>query len=143
MVYMIWRHDSWDFFTLAIFGLVLVTTVLSLIRRERIEIYSERMVWRRTYFAITRSTESPVDEVLGAEWREGDDRGESKGPTYLEFFLPGNSVKAGFGLTFEDFRSHARRHPHDVPPTDQSLGNILRSLKRLHLTEPEITETHS
>ena len=101
-----WRKVSVDgIFNIAIFGAISVTALLALIRRERIEIYSERMVWRKTYFGITRSKESPLDDVLGAEWKEGDEgaRGENKGPSYIEFFLPSSSVKAGFGLSFDEF----------------------------------------
>jgi hypothetical protein len=106
IVYMGWQNrHSLDYFSIVIFGFIVVTSLLAFVRRERIEIYSERMAWRKTYFAITRSKEAPLDEVLGAEWREGNEggRGKNRAPDYLEFFLSTGSVKAGFGLTFDEF----------------------------------------
>lgn len=77
---------------------------MAFIRRERIEIYSDQMVWRKTYFGITRSNAAPLDDILGAEWNEGEQRGrQGKGPDYVEFYLPDRSVKACFGFTFDDF----------------------------------------
>jgi hypothetical protein len=77
---------------------------MSFIRRERVEIYSEQMVWRKTYFGITRSKAAPLADVLGAEWSEGEERHRrGKGPDYVEFFLPSGSVKACYGFTFDDF----------------------------------------
>jgi hypothetical protein len=81
-----------------------LAALASFIRRERIEIYSEQMVWRKTYFGITRSNAAPLADVLGAEWNEGEQRGRhGKGPDYVEFYLPNGSVKACFGFTFDDF----------------------------------------
>jgi hypothetical protein len=77
--------------------------LLSLIRRERIEIYSDQMVWRNTYFGITRSTSAPLADILGAEWSEGEPTRGGKRPDYVEFFLPTGSVKSCYGLTFEEF----------------------------------------
>ncbi len=95
---------SENFFNVAVFTIGALVGLLGLIRRERIEIYSERMIWRKTYFGITRSKEAPLADVLGAEWAEGEQRGRSgKGPDYVEFFLPDGSVKACFGITFEEF----------------------------------------
>ena len=78
--------------------------LLSFIRRERIEIYPDRMIWRATYFGFTRSKSAPLSDVLGAQWYEGDQEGRrGENPDYVEFYLPKGSVKACFGFTFEDF----------------------------------------
>lgn len=100
-----WRNlRSNDVFDVVIFAVVSFAVVLSLIRRERIEIYSEQMVWSKTYFGITRSNAAPLADVLGAEWNEGEQRGRGgKGPDYVEFYLSNGSVKACYGFTFDDF----------------------------------------
>jgi len=98
------KTRSYDPFDIVVFALISFFALLSFIRRERIEIYPDRMVWRKTYFGLTRSKSAPLSDVLGAEWNEGSDQGERrKGPDYLEFFLPGGSVKACYGFTFDDF----------------------------------------
>ena len=99
-----WRIHSSDVFDIAIFAFVSVAILLSLIRRERIEIYPDRMVWSKTYFGITRSKAAPLSDVLGAEWNEGDQEGrQSKAPDHVEFYLSTGSVKACYGFTFEEF----------------------------------------
>jgi hypothetical protein len=100
-----WSEVSSDnLFELVIFVTVSFGICMALIRRERIEIYSEQMVWRKTYFGITRSDAAPLDDVLGAEWNEGEQRGrQGKRPDYVEFYLPDRSVKACFGFSFDDF----------------------------------------
>ncbi len=100
-----WRNLGSDHIT---YTIVLSTgtfaAVLSLIRRERIEVYPDRMVWRKTYFGISREGSAPLGEVLGADWNEGTEKGEeNKGPAYVEFFLTTGSVKACFGFKFDDF----------------------------------------
>lgn len=93
-----------NIFNVALFTVAAFAGMLSLIRRERIEVYSEQMIWRKTYFGITRSRSAPLADVLGAEWTEGEQRGRhGKGPDYVEFFLPDRSVKACFGLSFDEF----------------------------------------
>ncbi len=93
-----------NIFNVALFTVTAFAGLLVLIRRERIEIYSEQMVWRKTYFGITRSRSAPLDDVLGAEWCEGQQQGRhGKGPDYVEFFLTNGSIKACFGLSFDDF----------------------------------------
>ena len=101
-----WRHVRVQDHRLDIIVVAVATFAffLSLIRRERIEIYPDRMVWRRTYFGITNSTEAPLEDVIGAEWSEGNERGEGdKEPDHVVFYLPGGSVKSCRGFTFEDF----------------------------------------
>lgn len=91
-------------FDLFAFGLVSFGLLLSFIRRERIEIYPDEIVWRKTYFGFTRSNSAALADVHGAEWCEGEQRGrQGKGPDYVEFYLLTGSVKACFGFTFEDF----------------------------------------
>ncbi len=100
-----WRNvRSANVTDVVIFGGVSFVVLLSLIRRERIEIYPDQMVWRKTYFGITQSRNAPLAEVLGAEWSEGErhHRG-GKAPDHVEFYLATGSVKACFGFTFEDF----------------------------------------
>lgn len=104
-VYVGWRrvleHDLLDLILL-----LLITSgiLLSFIRRERLEIYPDQMVWRRTYFGFSRSETARIEDVLGAEWSEGEQRGRhGKGPDYVEFYLTNGSVKACFGFTFDDF----------------------------------------
>lgn len=100
-----WRKiGSHDPFNLTMFALISFSVILSFIRRERIEIYPDQMIWRKTYFGFTRSKASPLSDVLAAEWNEGDQEGRrSKGPDYVEFYLPNGSVKACYGFTFDDF----------------------------------------
>ncbi len=87
-----------------LYTLVSLGALLSLIRRERVEIYSEQMIWRKTYFGFTRSNAVPLTEVMGAEWNEGGERRGGKAPDYVKFYLAdGRSIKACFGFTFEDF----------------------------------------
>jgi hypothetical protein len=100
-----WRgarsYDPLDLFGLA---LISFSVLLSFIRRERIEIYPDQMVWRKTYFGLTHSKTAPLSDVLGAEWNEGEQQGRrGKGPDYVEFYLPNGSVKACYGFTFDDF----------------------------------------
>jgi hypothetical protein len=85
-------------------ALISLSVLLSFIRRERIEIYPDRMVWRATYFGFTHTETAPLSDVLGAEWYEGEreDR-RDYGQDYVEFFLPDGSVKACYGLTFDEF----------------------------------------
>ena len=64
-----------------------VAVLLSLIRRERIEIYPDRMVWNKTYFGITRSNAAPLADVLGADWSEGEQKGRSKTPDHVELVV--------------------------------------------------------
>lgn len=95
---------SADVFEIVIFFAVSAALLLALIRRERIDIYPDRMVWSKTYFGITRSKVAPLADVLGAEWNEGEQRGrQGKGPDYVEFYLSTGSVKACYGFTFDDF----------------------------------------
>jgi hypothetical protein len=97
----IWSDDPFDIIVLA---LISFFALLSFIRRERIEIYPDQMVWRKTYFGLTRSRSAPLSDVLGAEWNEGSEQAERReGPDYVAFFLPNGSVKACYGFTFDDF----------------------------------------
>jgi hypothetical protein len=89
-------------FDIIIFGLVSFGILLSFIRRERIEIYPDQMIWSKTYFAVNRSKAAPLSDILAVEWSEGDQRGEGKGPDYVEFYLSTGSVKACFGFGFDD-----------------------------------------
>ena len=83
---------------------ILVGAVLYLIRRERIEVYPDQIVWNWTYFGITRKKSAPSVDVLGVEWNEGERQGRrGKGPDYVEFYLPDSSVKTCFGFTFDEF----------------------------------------
>src|SRR5439155_7735951 len=88
MIFVGWRAlRSADVFDVVIFVFVSVAVLLSLIRRERIEIYPDRMVWSKTYFGFTRSNVAPLADILGADWSEGDERGrQGKGPDYVEFY---------------------------------------------------------
>lgn len=101
------RINHFDyFFDLAFYGLITLGILLSFIRRERIEIYPDQMIWSKTYFGFTQSTSAPVADVLTIEWNEGEQRGhwrQSKGPDYVEFYLSSGSVKACFGFTFDEF----------------------------------------
>lgn len=93
-----------DILGLVIFAAATVVAVLSLLRRERIEFYADRVVWRRTYLGVSGSRQAPLAEVVAAQWSEGDDRGRrGKGPDYVEFFLSTGSVQACFGLSFEEW----------------------------------------
>ena len=105
VIFVGWRtFRSADVFDFVIFGCVSVAVLLSLIRRERIEIYPDHMVWSKTYFGFTRSNVAALADILGAEWSEGEQRGrQGKGPDYVEFYLPTGSVKACYGFTFDDF----------------------------------------
>lgn len=85
------------------FALLSVAALLSLIRRERVEIYPDQMVWRKTYFGFTRSRSAPLADVLGAEWNEGQQQRDGKAPDYVEFYLPAGTVKACYGFTFDEF----------------------------------------
>ena len=77
--------------------------LLALIRRERIEIYPDRMVWSKTYFGVTRSKTAPLADVLGAEWNEGEQQRRFKTPDHVEFYLSTGSVKACYRFTFDEF----------------------------------------
>ena len=81
------------------FGLI---WFLSLFRRERIEIYPDEMVWKKTTFGITTLKRTPLEDVRAAQWNESDERSE-RGPSYIAFYVPGGIVRAGFTLTFEEF----------------------------------------
>lgn len=95
---------SENFFNVFLFTVAASAGLLGLIRRERIEIYSDQMIWRKTYFGITGSKSAPLADVLGAEWSEGKQRGRhGKGQDYVEFLLPNGSVRACFGITFDEF----------------------------------------
>lgn len=97
----IWDYDPLD---LILFALISFSVVLSFIRRERIEIYPDQMIWRKTYFGFTHSKAAPLSDVLAAEWNEGEQEGRrGKRPDYVEFYLPNGSVKACYGFTFDDF----------------------------------------
>lgn len=90
-----------DFVFLAVAS---IGVLLALIRRERVEVYPDRMIWSKTYFGFTRSKSAPLSEVLAVEWSEGQQHGnKGKGPDYVEFYLTNGSVKACFGFTFEEF----------------------------------------
>src|SRR5260370_26224749 len=90
-----WRETrSYDLFDFVLLSLISFSILLSFIRRERIEIYPDQMVWRKTYFGFTHSKAAPLSDVLGAEWNEGEQAGRrGKGPDYVEFYLPNGSVK--------------------------------------------------
>ena len=101
VLYAGWHYDIG---ALVVYALTSLGMVLSFVRRERIEIYPDQMVWRKTYFGLTRSKSALLGDVLAAEWCEGEERGrEHKGPDYIEFYLTTDSVKACFGFTFEEF----------------------------------------
>jgi hypothetical protein len=105
-IYVTYLRKAWSdlVFDFAILALVSFGILLSFIRRERIEIYPDHIVWNNTYFGFTRSKSAPLADILAIEWNEGDERGrQGKGPDYVEFYLPTGSVKACFGFTFEDF----------------------------------------
>src|SRR5690348_6392462 len=97
------RIRSADVFDIVIVASVSMAILLSLIRRERIEIYPDRVVWSKTYFGITRAKVSPLADVLGAEWNEGEQQGRQSTPSHVEFYLPTASVKACYGFTFDEF----------------------------------------
>lgn len=67
------------------------------------------------WFGIPRVRTVPLAEVLGAEWTEGQRHEESKGPDFVEFFLPSGSVRACYGFTFEEFDS-MREHIRTMYP---------------------------
>ncbi len=99
-----WKLHPSDGFFIVTYAAISLVAILSLIRREQIEVYPDQMVWRKTYFGITRSKTAPLADVLGAEWCEGKQRGQrGKGPDYVEFYLPNGSVKACYGFTFDEF----------------------------------------
>ena len=108
--YRIYVHD-WrriaepdTIFDTVIFALVSLGALLSFIRRERIEVYSEQMVWRKTYFGLTRSNSAPLNNVMGAEWNEGRNQRDGRAPDYVNFYLAdGRTIKACIGFTFDDF----------------------------------------
>jgi hypothetical protein len=93
-----------DLFDYILFSLISFSILLAFIRRERVEIYPDQMVWRKTYIGFTRSKAAPLTDVLGAEWNEGEQHGrQGKGPDYVEFYLSNGSVKACYGFTFDEF----------------------------------------
>lgn len=96
---------------IVILALSFAATILGFIRRENIQIYSDRIVWRRTYFGFPYERSAPLSDVVGADWMEGKQHGEDKSPDYVEFFLPDTSIRACYGFTFEEFdsmREHIR-----------------------------------
>ena len=97
------RIRSGDVLEIAFFATVSLAILLSPIRRERIEVYPDRMVWSKTYFGITRSKLAPLADVLGAEWNEGEQKGRSKAPDHVAFYLSTGLVKACYGLNFDEF----------------------------------------
>lgn len=104
-------HHRWNrlaapdqIFDTIMYSLVSLGALVALIRRERIEVYSEQMVWRKTYFGFTTSTSAPLNDVMGAEWNEGKDRRGGKAPNYVSFYLAdGRTITGCIGLTFDDF----------------------------------------
>jgi len=93
-----------DIVGILLFVSISFAAILSHVRRERIEIYSDQMIWRRTYFGVTSSKTAPLGEVFGAEWIEGDeDNRRRRGPDHVEFYLATGTIKACFGITFEEF----------------------------------------
>jgi hypothetical protein len=100
------KVQSDHIFDLFVCALVSFAVLLSFVRRERIEVYPDRMVWSRTYFGFTRSNAAPITDILAADWSEGEPHGRhGKGPDYVEFYLPTGSVKTCFGFTFAEFDS--------------------------------------
>lgn len=100
------RAIHWgNILSIIIYEMAALVGLLAMIRRERIEIYSNQMIWRKTYFGVTSSKAAPLADVLGAEWIEhnNSDGDGGKGPDYVEFTLPGGTVKACFGLSFDEF----------------------------------------
>ena len=100
-----WRTFAWERFYQELLLLVFaVIAVLGFIRRERVEVYPDHMVWRKTYFGISRTKVAPIADVNAVEWCEGADSGQgNKLPDYVAFYLSSETVKACFGFTFEDF----------------------------------------
>lgn len=100
-----WRDFAWERSYQELLLLIFaVIAVLGFIRRERVEVYPDRIVWRKTYFGISRSKAVPISDVNAVEWCEGDDTGHgNKTPDYVAFYLPSETVKACYGFTFEDF----------------------------------------
>ena len=93
-----------DNFEIIILAFISLGVCLSFFRRERIEFYPDQIIWRTTWFGFTRSKVAPLADVLGAEWNEAEQRGgRSKRQDYVEFFLPAGSIKACYGLKFEEF----------------------------------------
>lgn len=114
LLFLGWQKSrSYDLFDIVVLAVISLSVLQSFIRRERIEIYPDQMVWCKTYFGFTRSKNAPLSDVLGAEWNEGEERGRyGKGPDYVEFYLPNGSVKACYGFTFDDFE----RMRNDIRP---------------------------
>ncbi len=108
--YQIYVHD-WHrlaapnrIFDTVLYALVSLGALVAFIRRERIEVYSEQMVWRKTYFGFTRSKAAPLNDVLAAEWNEGEDRRSGKAPDNVKFYLAdGRTITACVGFTFDEF----------------------------------------
>jgi hypothetical protein len=111
------KHPKHLNFDIVILGSATAVAILAFIRRENIQVYQDRMVWRRTYFGFTFEKSAQIADVLGAEWTEGHQNREGKRPDYVEFFLPSRSIKAAYGLTFEEFdnmREHIRQMYPDL-----------------------------
>jgi hypothetical protein len=102
-------------FDLVLFAIVTAFTILAFIRRESIQIYPDRMVWRKTYFGFPHERSAPLADVLGAQWTEGHQDRQGKRPDFVEFFLPSKSVKACYGFTFDEFDS-MREHIRTMYP---------------------------
>jgi hypothetical protein len=98
------KIHSNDLFEIVLYALISFSVIVSFIRRERIEIYPDQMVWCKTYFGFTRSNAARLSDVRGAEWNQGqDEERQHKGPDYVELFHTTGSVKACYGFTFDDF----------------------------------------
>ncbi len=98
------KVGSYNVFDIVILIGISTVILLSFLRRERIEIYPDQMVWRTTYFGVTRSKAAPLADVLGAEWNEGEQPGRyGKGQDYVEFYFRAGSIKACYGFTFDEF----------------------------------------
>ncbi len=61
-------------FGFVIFGCISGAILLSLIRRERIEIYPSHMIWSKTYFGFTRSPLLRSPRYLGPSGAKANSR---------------------------------------------------------------------
>src|SRR5260370_7563391 len=72
-VVIVWRETrSYDLFVFVLLSLISFSILLSFIRRDRIQIYPDQIVWRKTYFAFTPSKAAPLSDILRANCNERD-----------------------------------------------------------------------
>jgi hypothetical protein len=123
------RNSSLDWFlpTATLMGLFV------LIRRERIEIYSDSLIFHRLYLGISRTKSVPFAEVLGVEWHEANEEGESKSPSYLEFYTLADSIRAGITLSFEEYEQFREQVRMMYPELGRRWGKAVVRSKDLTL----------